>query len=554
MSALAAALLDSLGRLLPAAGTGAPHQAPLAQVVEALAAALEQGDLALDLEGPQPWALPQAAGAPQDTTTTASADDWPAAHLAALEAMGWLVEAAALDSRPEAPVVRDGRWLRWRRWHAQLVGCREALIARGRMALSAEGDSGAALAPAGLDPQQCRAVQALLDYQLVLLSGGPGTGKTSTVVQMLAAALRQTPGLRLHLAAPTGKAASRLEQAIQEGCRGLEPALAASLQSLPCGTLHRLLEARGQGGGFRRGRERPLELDLLVVDEVSMVDLPLMGALLEALPPQARLLLVGDPAQLAPVGPGAVLLELCRPESLRALGPAAVQLQTTYRNDGAIAAIAARLRRCEQRGPQLLTALQPELASLKAEANVHWRPAPANRPPAEALDRLRRHQQQLAALAQASDDGALLRELEQLILLSPVQRGPWGVDAIHRALLGERLQGPLQRWPEGTPVLNRRNLEELDLANGDVGVLVNRNGERWVLFGQGRLLHPARLGAAEPALALTVHKAQGSQYAEVLLLVPPHPRLEARLLYTGLTRARRQAWIYSPGAVDDSPP
>jgi exodeoxyribonuclease V alpha subunit len=249
-----------------------------------------------------------------------------------------------------------------------------------------------------------------------------------------------------------------------------------------------------------------------------------------------------------------VLLELCRPESLQALGSAAVHLQTTYRNDGAIAAIAARLRRREQQGPALLSTLRQELQTLEPEANVRWREGPASRPPAAALERLRRHQQRLASLAQAGDDTALLRELEQLILLSPMQRGPWGVAGLHRSLLGDRLEGPVQRWPEGTPVLNRRNLEELELANGDVGVLVQRGGERLVLFTGGRLLHPARLGAVEPALALTVHKAQGSQYDEVLLLLPPHPRLDARLVYTGLTRARRQAWLYLPEAVGESGP
>ena len=547
MSALGAALLDTLGRLLPTStATDGGVPAPLARVVGALAEALEQGELAIDLEGPAPWLLPDGS------TGTGAEADWPLAHLAALREVGWLVEADELIAHPEAPVVREGRWLRWRRWHEQLVTCREALIARGRTELSPGGSTAAPVAIPGLDPQQCRAVAALLTHQLVLLSGGPGTGKTSTVVQMLAAALRQNPALRMHLAAPTGKAAARLAQAVTTGSAALEAPLSSALQSLPRSTLHRLLEARAQGAGFRRGRQRPLELDLLVVDEVSMVDLPLMSALLEALPPQARLLLVGDPAQLPPVGPGAVLLELCRPENLAALGAAAVHLQTTYRNDGAIAELAGQLRRCNQRGPALLTALQPALAKLNTAANVTWQQAPGNRPPTAVLERLRQHQHRLATLAQSGRDAELLEELEQLIVLSPMQRGAWGVEGIHRTLLGDRWRGPMHLWPEGTPVLNRRNQEELELANGDVGVLVSRSGERLVLFTEGRLLHPAQLGAAEPALALTVHKAQGSQYAEVLLLLPPHPRLDARLLYTGLTRARQHAWLYGSEAVANS--
>jgi exodeoxyribonuclease V alpha subunit len=129
------------------------------------------------------------------------------------------------------------------------------------------------------------------------------------------------------------------------------------------------------------------------------------------------------------------------------------------------------------------------------------------------------------------------------------------VEGVQRVLLGDAARGPLQGWPLGTPVLNRRNLPEQGLANGDIGVLVERptpgSAERLVLFPGERLLHPARLGPAEPALALTVHKAQGSQYGEVLLLLPPSRRVDARLLYTGLTRARRQAHLVLPIPVSD---
>ena len=581
MSALAPALLDSLRRVLPAPTAGPldpDGELALEQVITALAAALERGELGLDLEGPAPAELTgfgsaelgsadleelaRAKNGAASPAATDLASAWPTAQLAALEACGWLVDAASLDDAPEAPVVRDGRWLRWRRWHQQLRHCIATLIARGlerlepapsptqqRLALRTA-------AAAGLDPQQCRAVEALLQHRLVLLSGGPGTGKTSTVVQMLAAALRLQPELRVQLAAPTGKAAARLGAAVAAGAAALEPALASRLQDLPCGTLHRLLEARGDGAGFRRGPGRPLELDLLVVDEVSMVDLPLMQALQAALTDTSRLLLVGDPGQLPPVGPGAVLLELCRPDALAALGPAAVELCTTYRNDGAIAALAAELRSQSRQGGDQLEALRPRLQQLQSGDNVQWLEVQGGSPPAEALARLRRHQQRLGQLAAglgAVDPqtgpvtdaaSALLAELERLMLLSPVRQGPWGVEGVHRALLRESLAGPPQGWPLGTPVLSRRNLPEQGLANGDIGVLVaGTGGGRLVLFPGGRLLHPARLAGAEPALALTVHKSQGSQYGEVLLLLPAGRHLDTSLLYTALTRAREQALL-----------
>jgi exodeoxyribonuclease V alpha subunit len=141
---------------------------------------------------------------------------------------------------------------------------------------------------------------------------------------------------------------------------------------------------------------------------------------------------------------------------------------------------------------------------------------------------------------------ALLAELERCILLSPLRQGRWGVETIHRALLAERYGRPLPHWPLGTPVLCQRNQPDQGLVNGDIGVLVERWGEPLVLFSGPRLFHPARLGSAEPALALTVHKAQGSQYGEVLVLLADTGRWDGRLLYTALTRAQRRAVLITP--------
>ena len=156
-----------------------------------------------------------------------------------------------------------------------------------------------------------------------------------------------------------------------------------------------------------------------------------------------------------------------------------------------------------------------------------------------------------AARAAFSGEGvrqARIEALEARIALSPLRQGPWGVEALHRALLGPAAAAPLERWPLGTPVLNRLNRPEQELANGDIGVLVERDGQRLVWMSSGRLLHPARLAGAEPALALTVHKAQGSQYGEVLLLLPPSRHSDPRLLYTGLTRARRRVLLVTPAS------
>jgi exodeoxyribonuclease V alpha subunit len=412
---------------------------------------------------------------------------------------------------------------------------------------------------------------------LVLLEGGPGTGKTSTVAAMISAVQQHCPQARIHLAAPTGKAAARLGQ--------------ASGDRHPCSTLHRLLEQRGDR--FLRNRHHPLRLDLLIVDEVSMVDLELMAALLEALPASCRLVLVGDPAQLPPVAPGAVLAALQRPAPRAALGETAVRLETTYRHAGAIAAVAATLRQwAGAEGPDapkvpggeaLLEQLHPQLQLLGQDDNLQWLEVPwtgwSASLPEPVRQRLQQHRLQLAELArragaqgagaqgagdqkatdQAAAVEALLAQRDRLLLLTPQRRGPWGVETLHRLLLGDAAADPA-RWPCGTPVICLRNRDDLGLANGDLGVVVgdsaatspnsnldsNRDFQRWLIFGPhpSQRLHPAQLaGAVEPALALTVHKAQGSEAEEVIVLVPPGEPRDLRLLYTALTRARQRVLL-----------
>ncbi|MCH1458364.1 MAG: AAA family ATPase, partial [Synechococcus sp. MOX_bin73] len=204
---------------------------------------------------------------------------------------GWLEGEAS-------PLVLQGQRLGWRRWLQAMDDVVDALVERALLSDPSPADSKPSdPSPPGsassLNREQQQAVVALDQASVVLISGGPGTGKTSTVVELLTRVQLHHPDLRIGLAAPTGKAARRLGDAVRP-----------RLQGLPCGTLHRWLEAGAHG--FSRNAERPLELDLLVIDEMSMLDLALMQALLSALPPRCRLVLVGDPAQLPPVGSGAV--------------------------------------------------------------------------------------------------------------------------------------------------------------------------------------------------------------------------------------------------------
>jgi exodeoxyribonuclease V alpha subunit len=492
------ALAQSLGEALPRLYGDQPEPL-LRELITALTQALAEGQLEIPLPS--------------------------AAH-------GLALLASPLAAEPDGPLVLEGEQVLWRRWQQQRQAVREALLLRaGRPLPQAPPDAAAlkallAVHGEGLDSQQQAAVKAVLCCSVVLLEGGPGTGKTSTVAQMLAAAADQQPGCRIQLAAPTGKAAARLRSALADG-------------PWPCSTLHRLLESRGER--FGRNRSRPLELDLLVIDEVSMLDVPLAAALLEALPDTAQLVLVGDGAQLPPVGPGSLLRDLQRADCRRVLGAGAVELRRTYRNNGAIAQVAAALR-------QGVTELAPLLDALPADANLQWRLQPPPRLPEPLLERLRQHQQELQQLAQAGEPEPLLAALERCLVLCPLRRGPWGVAAIHRVLLADRAQWGPDAWPLGTPVLCPHNLDELGLANGDLGVVVAHQGQPRLLFGRAAdplLLHPAQLPAVEPALAMTVHKAQGSEADEVWVLLDPAARQPRPLLYTALTRARRRAWLIS---------
>jgi exodeoxyribonuclease V alpha subunit len=527
LPSLADALAEALPRLLQE-----PPEPRLQELIRALAAALAEGrpELALSAEAP-PGIDP---------------GHWPETYRRALA-------ASALAQPPVGPLVLEADRIVWRRWWEQRQQVLETLIERAR-AIPHQ-PAGAADADAqelsGLDADQRRAVLAVTRHRLVLLQGGPGTGKTSTVARMLPWFQRQRSDARIHLAAPTGKAAARLRDASGGG--------------YGCTTLHRLLESRGERFGRHRGNR--LALDLLVVDELSMVDLALMAALLEALPESCHLVLVGDPAQLPPVAPGALLPELQRPRLAEALGEAAITLATVHRNGGAIAAVADRLRAAIAAGEhEPLAAIRPALERLEEADNLRWQESSSGGLPAPLREALEAHRRRLAELAGACPAGdlaaerTLLMERERLLVLSPRRRGRWGVAAIHRALLGEAALADPRRWPPGTPVLCTRNLPDLGLANGDVGVVLApdpEDGEPRLLFesGDGSLgdasirLHPAQLaGSLEPAFALTVHKAQGSEADRVIVLFQAGGHEDLRLLYTALTRARRRALLITAPA------
>lgn len=427
-----------------------------------------------------------------------------------------------------------------------------------------------------VDWQKIAAATAVLQ-RLCVVSGGPGTGKTSTVVRILAL-LRQQPGgdeLRIALAAPTGMAASRLQQSIG-GSKGQLPLSAEAKEALPeeAVTLHRLLGVRG--GGFLHHRKNPLPLDLLVLDEASMVDVSLMAQLLEALPEQARLILLGDRDQLASVEAGAVLGDIC--QGCEGAGAALTgrlrkltgePLAVASDSHGPLRDQVVILRRSYRFGPrsaigQLAAAVNggqveraEQLLSAAGEgAEIAW----------PRLDAAAFAAQRYTQLFERLEAGAATEELFEILrgfrLLCALRGGPQGVERMNQEITRHLLQlGKIRRereWYPGRPVMLTRNDYSLGLYNGDVGVVTPHPDDPRQLAaafaaadGTTRWVAPARLPACETVYAMTIHKSQGSEFDEVLLQLPEQtaPILCRELIYTAVTRARHRFSLVGPPGV-----
>lgn len=382
---------------------------------------------------------------------------------------------------------------------------RLATAAAPRLARSAEG---AALAEE-LTEGQRRAVRAAFATPVSVLTGGPGTGKTRTIEEIVR--LAESGGHRVALCAPTGRAAKRLEE----------------LVSRPASTVHRLLEARpdGQGGFvFRYGATEQLPFDLVVVDEVSMCDTWLAGRLVAAVETGAHLVLVGDPDQLPSVGPGDVLRDIV------ASGAVDVTALTEIHRQAAGSRIVSLAR-------EVLAGRVGELAP--ADGDVFL---------AEEPDRRRLVPRVVQAVAERVPRHLGIDPVDVQVL-APVYRGPAGVDALNAGLKAALNPGDgrleVAGFHVGDRVLQTRNDPERDVANGDVGTVVDldrRRGELRVAFPRGEVTIDRR-GATQlaPAWAVTVHKSQGGEWPVVVLVLDRSHRgmLWRNLAYTAITRARR---------------
>ncbi|MCU6668541.1 exodeoxyribonuclease V subunit alpha [Enterobacteriaceae bacterium H4N4] len=429
------------------------------------------------------------------------------------------------------------------------------------------------------------AAAVALTRRISVISGGPGTGKTTTVARLLAALIQMTGEgrCRIRLAAPTGKAAARLTQSLGGALQKL-PLNDSQRKLFPteASTLHRLLGAQPGSQRLRYHAGNPLHLDVLVVDEASMIDLTMMSRLIDALPSHARVVFLGDRDQLASVEAGAVLGDICtwasagftaqRAQELSELTGCHIEgnvspvagalrdslclLQKSYRfgSDSGIGKLAAAVNRGDrqamravfdggfddiekkqlQSGEEYLAMLEDALLGYRYFLDTVHQQAPAE----EVLAAFGRYQ-----------------------LLCALRDGPFGVAGLNERLEQVLVQKrrishqPYSRWFEGRPVMISRNDSALGLFNGDIGIALDRGQGLRVWFqmpdGSVKSVQPSRLPEHETAWAMTVHKSQGSEFDHAALILPVQmsPVVTRELVYTAITRARQRLSLYADEGV-----
>ncbi len=394
----------------------------------------------------------------------------------------------------------------------------------------------------GPDDSQRAAAEAAVRRRFAVVAGGPGTGKTTTVARILALLVEQSGGVPplVALAAPTGKAAQRLEEAVHEAAA--DPRFEAAREfmlGLSASTLHKLLGARPGTNRRRHHRGNRLPHEVVIVDETSMVSLSMMARLVEAVRPEARLILVGDPDQLSSIEAGAVLSDI-----VEAGREGVVALDHVFRFGAGIGDLASAIRRN-----------QPEevLSVLRAEPEgVRWIDVDIAAP--DALDKLGDVRaaalaaaRAVIAAARAGDAAGALQALGAFRVLCAHRHGSYGV-AVWMARIEAWLESELDRgrWYAGRPLLVTENDYSLHLRNGDTGVVVaTAPGSVSAAFerrGEVVTFAPTRLSAVDTVYAMTVHKSQGSQFETAVVLLPSaaSPILTRELLYTAVTRAQKQ--------------
>ncbi len=406
-----------------------------------------------------------------------------------------------------------------------------------------------------LDRQKEAALVAL-HRQFCVISGAPGTGKTSTVVRILALLLEQDKSQRqrIAMAAPTGKAAARLKTSINDIKHSLDCSYEVKA-SIPDDvvTIHRLLGTLSRSARFRHSAGNPLPFDTVIIDEASMVALPMMSTLVTALRPDARLILLGDSDQLASVEPGSVFGDLCRTGAGSQVSPlrrSIVMLEKNYRFQAGSGI--PEISRVVNNGME-----RDALELLKSgEGGVSWQKLLSREELQNAL--ANKVVEGYRGYLEAESAREALEQFDRFRVLCALREGPYGVSGLNRTveniLAHEGLISTKGAFYLGRPLMITVNNHAMQLFNGDTGILFpdpENGGELRAFFpapdGGVRTLVPERLPLHETAYATTIHKSQGSEFGRVLMILPPNDSelLTRELLYTGITRAKESVEIWA---------
>ena len=434
----------------------------------------------------------------------------------------------------------------------------------------------------GTDWQIVAAITSLLQ-RFSVISGSPGTGKTTTVAKIMALLLEQERGktLRIALATPTGKAATRLEEAIKKTRETLScsDSIRAGIPEKAT-TIHRLLGSMPNSPYFLHNSENPLPVDVVVVDEASMVDLPLMSKLVQAIPKSARLILLGDKDQLASVEAGAILGDICGTGHLNAFSRGFVEELKKYTDHDihvvshageapgicdSLVQLQKNYRFGEESGIGHLGSLvnggdsSRAIALLKSGAyrDIQWSELPRSDLLVSALSEkaINNFSDYLKAIDSEGNFAVIFDLFDRFRILCALRQGPFGVSALNllveQILRKKNLIRGDTRWYRGRPIMITKNDYNLRLFNGDTGIILpGRNNEMYAFFRDAgdtwRKFSPSRLPEHETVYAMTVHKSQGSEFDSILLVLPDRdsPVLTRELIYTGITRAREEVTIW----------
>lgn len=407
---------------------------------------------------------------------------------------------------------------------------------------------------------QIAAVHAANKYPFSIITGGPGTGKTRTIVGYLAATLEMKPDLNVVLCAPTGKAASRMVESIQNAIK-TDSRLSKIETKIPrdASTIHRLLGWNPSTGAFRHDETNPISADLIIVDEASMIDLVMFSRLVRATSSECRIIMLGDKDQLASVEAGSVFGDLIR----AGLGGVSSRLSTTitrlthswrFRTDSGLGLLAESINNGDFVQSWNVLSSNMETIKLISSNFMDSMFSMINMIHADILKYVVFEGNTKSRLEISQTVDQVFSRLNEYQVLTAHRTGQYGANYLNK-VIDQQLS--TAEWYSGRPVIATENDYDNGVFNGDMGITIQIAGEFWVYFGidksteKMRLLRPSQLGQVETAWVLTVHKSQGSEYKNILLVLPEYesPVLSRELLYTAVTRARETVSINARKSV-----